>query len=128
MKHRHNCNTTLPEFSAQSDGMLITPQEDVTQYSNLRVSVGEPLQAVLSDASNSFTWTITVQGQNWQTLFGIHLKSSVPAFFNITDLEDATSQTSGKCQSDPANWVVNAPENGILLGQLLFSVRVTPDE
>ena len=37
--------------------------QDITNYTSLKVSVGEPLQAVLSDASDSFTWTITVQGQ-----------------------------------------------------------------
>ena len=58
--------------------------QDITNYTSLKVSVGEPLLAVLSDASNSFTWTITVQGQT-------------PAF-NITDLDDNTTLASGKCQ------------------------------
>jgi hypothetical protein len=117
----------LPEFSDQRDGLLISPLEQVTQYTTLKVSVGEPLKAVLNDASVSFTWTITVQGQNWQTLFGIHLKSPAPVF-QITDLEDASAQAGGNCQSDLVNWVVLSPADAILLGRLSFSVRATPEK
>ena len=37
--------------------------QDITHYSSLRVSIVEPLQAVLNDASDSFTWTVTVKGE-----------------------------------------------------------------
>ena len=37
--------------------------QDITHYSSLRVSIVEPLQAVLTDASDSFTWTVTVMGE-----------------------------------------------------------------
>jgi hypothetical protein len=107
----------LPLFSDQQDDLLISPieAERVTQYTTLRVSVKEPLKAILTDASASFTWTISVQGQHWQTLFGIHLKSQNPVF-QITDLEDANALVEGKCQSDRANWVASTAADAILLG------------
>jgi hypothetical protein len=123
---REATRNPLPLFSDQQDGLLISPIERVTQYTTLRVSVKEPLKAILTDASASFTWTISVQGQHWQTLFGIHLKSQNPVF-QITDLEDANALVEGKCQSDRANWVASSPADAILLGRLCFSVRASPE-
>ena len=35
--------------------------------------------------------------QNWQTLFGIHLRSTAH-IFHITDIEDIETQAEGSCQ------------------------------
>ena len=42
---------------------MVCPFQAITQYPSLRVSIAEPLQAVLRDASDCFTWTITVEGE-----------------------------------------------------------------
>eukprot|EP00731_Ephydatia_muelleri_P031622 Em0023g129a len=102
----------------QGEGVVLPANGD-SEYGMKLMLSGQPLD-VSVQSGKEFSWQITLEGQNWQTLLGIVCNCESKSVFNIARIEGDTFLPK---QPKKPEWKPKSIEQAILLGKVSITLK-----